>query len=405
MSTRAAEPTADILVVDDERLTRKALVRALERAGYSCRQAGGGHEALAAIGQQPPALVLLDYAMPGDLDGAEVCERLRADPDPGTAQIPVIMLTGMVGDEQEVRCLEAGASDFVTKPVNPAVLAARINTQLRLQTLRRQLEGQNQELADWRAELERDLEAARATQQTIIPQALPTLPGWDLAAHYQPVIQVGGDIYDWLRLPDGRTFFWIADATGHGASAALLTALAKLLFRHAAALSASPAEILRLVNADFRASFKGRSMLTAMGVALDPATGTLTMAGAGHPPLIVTRAAGALETFPSQCPPLGLQPDLAPGETEARLGAGDGFFLFTDGFYDVANADGVRMEFDTFAECVRDTPVLAKARARGQGVAGGLMAEVLERLGRYAEDQPFTDDLAAVAAFRSTESQ
>ena len=360
-------------------------------------------EALAAIGTQPPALVLLDYAMPGDLDGAEVCERLRADPDPVAAQIPVIMLTGMVGDEQEVRCLEAGASDFVTKPVNPAVLAARINTQLRLQTLRRQLEGQNQELADWRAELERDLEAARATQQTIIPQSLPILPGWDLAAHYQPVIQVGGDIYDWLRLPDGRTFFWIADATGHGASAALLTALAKLLFRHAAALSASPAEILRLVNADFRASFKGRSMLTAMGVALDPAAGTLTMAGAGHPPLIVTRAGGGLETFPSQCPPLGLQPNLTPGETEARLDAGDGFFLFTDGFYDVADGDGTRMEFDTFAECVRGTPALGKTHSRGSGIAGGLLTNVLECLGRYAEGQPFTDDLAAVAVFRQVE--
>ena len=143
------------------------------------------------------------------------------------------MLTGMGGEEQEVFCLEAGASDFVTKPVNPAVLKARIDTQLRLSNLRRQLERQNQELADWRAELERDLEAARATQQTIIPQPLPALPGWDMAAHYQPVIQVGGDIYDWLRLPDGRGFFWIADATGHGASAALLTALAKLLFRHA----------------------------------------------------------------------------------------------------------------------------------------------------------------------------
>ena len=405
MSTRAAEPSADILVVDDERLSRTILVRTLQNAGHDCRQAGGGEEALAAIAERVPALVLLDYAMPGGLNGAEVCERLRADPDPAVAQIPVIMLTGMVGDEQEVRCLEAGASDFVTKPVNPAVLGARINTQLRLHALRRQLEGQNQELAEWRADLERDLEAARATQQTIIPQSLPVLPGWDLAAHYQPVIQVGGDIYDWLRLPDGRMFFWIADATGHGASAALLTALAKLLFRHAAALSASPAEILRLVNADFRASFKGRSMLTAMGVALDPAAGTLTMAGAGHPPLIIARAGGTTETLPSQCPPLGLQPNLAPGETEARLDAGDGFFLFTDGFYDVAGADGARMEFDTFAECVRDTATLDKTRPRMPGVAGGLVKEVLECLGRYAEGQPFTDDLAALAVFRNTESQ
>ncbi len=398
-----AEPSADILVVDDERFSRTILARTLETAGLTCRQASGGYEALAAISQRLPALVLLDYAMPGGINGAEVCQRLRAHPDAAVAQLPVIMLTGMVGDEQEVHCLEAGASDFVTKPVNAAVLQARINTQLRLHALRRQLERQNQELADWRADLERDLEAARATQQTIIPQSLPALPGWDLAAHYQPVIQVGGDIYDWLRLPDGRLFFWIADATGHGASAALLTALAKLLFRHAAALSASPAEILRTVNTDFRASFKGRSMLTAMGIALDPDSGELTMAGAGHPPLLVARTgADKVEAFRSQCPPLGLQADLAPSESHLNLAPGEGFFLFTDGFYDVVAADGSRMEFGAFEQCFRDTPTLSNGQSRGVGAAGGLLTHLLDCLHAYSGGQPFADDLAAVAAFRRT---
>ena len=400
MPLREAVPSAEILVVDDERFSRAILARTLEKAGHVCRQAGGGREALEAIEAQLPALVLLDYAMPGDLNGAEVCERLRAHANAAVAQLPVIMLTGMVGDEQEVRCLEAGASDFVTKPVNTAVLQARINTQLRLHALRRQLERQNQELADWRVDLERDLEAARATQQTIIPQSLPALSGWDLAAHYQPVIQVGGDMYDWLRLPDGRLFFWIADATGHGASAALLTALAKLLFRHAAALSASPAEILRLVNADFRASFKGRSMLTAMGVALDPATGELTMAGAGHPPLLVARADGALEGFRSQCPPLGLQENLLPDESGLRLGPGDGFLLFTDGYYDVIDPGGARMEFGAFEQCVREIPPLSAGRLREAGISNQTLVSLMDCLQAYSGGTPFADDLAALAVFR-----
>lgn len=400
-----AEPSPDILVVDDERFSRTILTRTLELAGLACRQASGGYEALAAISQRLPALVLLDYAMPGGINGAEVCEKLRAHPDAAVAQLPVIMLTGMVGEEQEVRCLEAGASDFVTKPVNAAVLQARINTQLRLHALRRQLERQNQELAEWRADLERDLEAARATQQTIIPQSLPALPGWDLAAHYQPVIQVGGDIYDWLKLSDGRLFFWIADATGHGASAALLTALAKLLFRHATALSASPAEILRTVNTDFRASFKGRSMLTAMGVALDPASGELSMAGAGHPPLLVTRSGGGVvEALRSQCPPLGLQADLAPSESTVSLAPGEGFFLFTDGFYDVVAANGERMEFAAFEQCVRDTPAHRNGKPRRIGAADGLLKHLLDCLHSYSGGQPFADDLAAVAVFRQPAS-
>ena len=152
---------SEILVVDDERFSRRVLVRTLENAGFTCRECSGGLEALRLIGEQLPSLLLLDYSMPDDLNGAEVCEHVRAHADSSVAQLPIIMLTGMGGEEQEVFCLQAGANDFVAKPVNPAVLKARIDTQLRLSTLRRQLEGQNQALADWRAELERDLEAAR----------------------------------------------------------------------------------------------------------------------------------------------------------------------------------------------------------------------------------------------------
>src|ERR1039457_7674120 len=105
------------------------------------------------------------------------------------------MLTGHGGAESEVLCLEAGADDFVTKPINAAVLRARIETQLRLRSMRRQLERQNNELEAWRRDLERDLAAARLTQQSLIPQKPPRLPGWQVATYYRPVIQVGGDIY------------------------------------------------------------------------------------------------------------------------------------------------------------------------------------------------------------------
>ena len=381
-------------MVDDERFSRRLLMRALEVAGFACRECGGGQEALRMIDEQLPDLLLLDFSMPDDLNGAEVCERLRAHPNGAVAQLPIIMLTGLSGEQQEVLCLEAGASDFVTKPVNPAVLKARIETQLRLSTLRVQLETQNQALADWRADLERDLEAARLTQQTIIPQGPPAVPGWNVAVHYEPFIQVGGDIYDWLRLPDGKLFFWIADVTGHGASAALLTALAKLLFRHAAEAAGSPAEILRAVNEDFRATFKGRSLLTAMGVTLDLLTGELNMAGAGHPPLFVLRADGRVETRLSQCPPLGLLPLLSATEDRLTLGPGDGFFLFTDGFYDVVNPAGTRMDYGLFERRVGESV----ARP-----AQPFLADLLRRLHGFADGAAFTDDLAAVAAFRSAD--
>src|SRR5437762_9061983 len=270
--------------------------------------------------------------MPG-MDGAEVLKQLRQDADASIAQLPTIMLTGHGGEESEVLCLEAGADDFVTKPINQAVLRARIDTQLRLRSMRSQLQQQNDELEAWRRNLERGLAAARLTQQSLIPQKPPVLPGWDIAACYRPVIQVGGDIYGWIRMTDGRTLFWIADATGHGASAALLTTLAKLLFHHGAVENNEPAEIMEAVNNDFRSIFGARSFMTAMCVALDPATGRASVVGAGHPPLLVVRHNGATESIASITPPLGLIEHREFTETAIDFEPGDAFLLYTDGLF------------------------------------------------------------------------
>lgn len=387
----------EILIVDDEASTRRPLSRALEAGGFLCRQCADGATALAEIERQPPTLLLLDFSMPG-LDGAEVCRRVRAHADGTVAQLPIIVMTGHTGDEQEIHCLESGADDFVSKPVNLAVLRARIGTHLRLSALRKQLEDQNTELARWRTDLERDLEAARLTQQAIIPQRLPGLAGWDLAAHYQPVIQVGGDVYDWLPLPDGRWLFWIADATGHGTSAALLTTLTKLLFRHAAAQSPSPAEILRLVNVDLRTIFRGRPLMTAMAAALDPLTGELAFAGAGHPPLFILRGTGKhvrVEECRSQVPPLGLRVAADSVEGELEVHPGDSLLMFTDGLYSSADGAGERMELSTLQT------LTSEVAADGLG-ATEFLGNLLTRVRAFAGRDDFPDDVAVVVARRKS---
>jgi sigma-B regulation protein RsbU (phosphoserine phosphatase) len=300
------------------------------------------------------------------------------------------MLTGHGGEESEVLCLEAGADDFVTKPINQAVLRARIETQLRLQSLRRQLQQQNGELEAWRANLERDLAAARLTQQSLIPQKSPALEGWDVAAVYRPVIQVGGDIYGWIRMADGRTLFWIADATGHGASAALLTTLAKLLFHHGSVEHNQPAAIMRAVNDDFRSIFGARSFMTAMCVALDPATGRCSVVGAGHPPLLVTRRNGATESIPSSSPPLGLVERTDFAETDVDLARGDAFFLYTDGLYGAEHKTSPRLTASKLAE------LLQPAAPDAQALLNRLLAQVIDGHG----DKPLPDDVAAIAVQR-----
>src|SRR5712691_2355010 len=324
------ESNGQVLVVDDDATSRKLLTRALSSAGYDCREAENGLDALKLVHEEQPALLLLDFKMPA-LDGAETLKRLRADPDPAIAQIPAIMFTGH--GENEVLCLEAGADDFVTKPVNIAVLRARIDTQLRLRSLRVQLQQQNEELGAWRRNLERDLAAARLTQRSLIPQKPPSIQGWEIAACYRPVIEVGGDIYGWLPMKDGRLLFWIADATGHGAAAALLTTLAKLLFQHGSVEHDAPAKIMQAVNDDFRSIFGGRMFMTAMCVALNPTTGNASVIGAGHPPLLITRYGRGTEAISSSAPPLGLVERPQFSETIIDLARGDAFVLYTDGLF------------------------------------------------------------------------
>ncbi|HEY1771421.1 MAG TPA: SpoIIE family protein phosphatase [Chthoniobacterales bacterium] len=375
-----------LLLIDDDRVTRRTLVRALHEAGYDCREAASGIEGLELLRAEMPSLILLDLDMPL-LDGATVLQRLRSDPDPTIAQLPAIMLTGHGGVESEVRCLEAGANDFVTKPINLPVLRARIDTQLRLQSLRRQLQQQNNELEAWRENLERDLAAARLTQQSLIPQKPPLLAGWEIAATYRPVIQVGGDIYGWLRLKDERTLFWIADATGHGASAALLTTLTKLLFHHGAAEHSEPAAIMEAVNNDFRSIFGARSFMTAMCVALDPASGKTSVVGAGHPPLLVIRAGAPAELIASDAPPLGLLDPSHFSETLIALQPGDSFLLYTDGLYGVSKNE-------------RWTPERLRASIDGSGTSAlSLLTRVIEQAAPEKAGA-LPDDLAAIVVRR-----
>src|SRR5437899_1547572 len=317
----------EILVVDDDGMSRRVLARLLNAAGYNCLVSKDGSEALGMIHERPPSLLLLDFDMPGP-NGAEVLRRLRSDNDPAVAQIPAIMLTAHGSEQSEVSCLQAGADDFVTKPVNASVLRARIETQLRLRSMRQQVEQQNDELEKWRRDLERDLAAARLTQQSLIPQKPLVMPGWQVATCYRPVIQVGGDIYGWLRMKDGRILFWIADGTGHGAAAALLTTLAKLLFHHGSVEHDGPARVMEAVNNDFRRVVGARSVMTAMCVAVDPASGRASVVCAGHAPVLIARRSGGTESIASVAPPLGLIEHPEFTETIVDLEPGDTFLLY-----------------------------------------------------------------------------
>jgi len=381
----------EILVVDDEPLMREMLGRALSRLGFSVTPCSGGAEALQALEEREgEALMVLDYAMP-DINGAEVCKRVRAHRHPVIAQAPIILLTAHAEEGHEIECFEAGADDFVSKPVNLPVLKARISTHLRLASLRGQLREQNRQLEEWRMVRAFDMEAAGLVQQAMIPRKMPELEGWKFALRCQPLIEVGGDSYDGLPLPGGGLLVWIADATGHGVSAALVTVLIKLLFRHAVEEVSEPAQAIERVNREFMDIFRGHSFLTVACVVLEPGTGRVRSAGAGHPPVMVVRREGGVEALASSAPPVGL---LLPGslkECEAMLEPGDALLMVTDGVYGVTDPQGERSSFARLTQGMRGIKATEPE---------ALIAATLAQVQLFAQGGPFDDDVALIAIRR-----
>src|SRR5215813_15307086 len=174
-----------ILIVDDTP-TNIGVISGALKDSYKTKIATNGQKALAlASAEDKPDLILLDVMMP-EMDGYEVCSRLKADPT--TREIPIIFLTSQTSADDETRGFEVGAVDYVHKPFSASVVRARVRTHILLREARAQL------AAQLRA-LNYELEMARQIQLSILPHNLPKLPGLDIAARFLPMTAVAGDFY------------------------------------------------------------------------------------------------------------------------------------------------------------------------------------------------------------------
>ena len=142
---------AKVMVVDDTPRNVKLLADLLEAKGYAVATAATGEEALAKMAAENPDLVLLDVMMPG-LSGYEVCARIRADPQ--TALLPVVMVTSLDPQQERVKGIEAGADDFLSKPINQPELFARVRSLLRVKALQDEVRRQAEALKEWNVKLE-----------------------------------------------------------------------------------------------------------------------------------------------------------------------------------------------------------------------------------------------------------
>jgi len=263
-----------VLVVDDAPANIQ-VVNSILKDICKVRVATDGAKALVLVKTEPPPdLILLDVIMPG-IDGYEVCTRLKADP--ATADIPVIFLTVQKESEEETHGFEVGAVDYIHKPFSPAVVKARVQTHLVLRGIR-------EVLARQLDALRKELESARQIQLSILPTHLPQIRGLDIAARYIPANSIGGDFYDFIVIDEQRLGILIADVSGQGMAAALISSMLKIALSTQVANAADPAKVLCGLNQALCGKFD-HHFVTASYLLVDLEKRTLTYAGAGHPPM------------------------------------------------------------------------------------------------------------------------
>jgi anti-anti-sigma factor len=353
--------TPALLAVDDDEGVRRVLVRALRDEGrLEVEAVASAREARERLARRSFAVVITDIAMPEE-DGISLMQWAR-EHHPETTWI---VLTGHGTLDTAVRALQLGAFDFITKPLNIATLMNAVGNALDQQRLRAerdrlhaQLEESNKRLSEHVGELEdacrlleqqaetiqADLGRAALIQRALLPQTPPNTPGLSVHALYRPSHLVGGDLYDVVRLDRRRLVLLIADAAGHGLSAAMLAVLFRNKLRMIDADTREPnlpSQALRAVNDSLLQGFTGPGLfITAAYCLIDMSDGRVAAALAGHPPLIVQRRSGDLERLFHTGPALGLYAEARFVDEEIVLEAGDRLILHTDGLYDRLPRDG-----------------------------------------------------------------
>jgi serine phosphatase RsbU (regulator of sigma subunit)/anti-sigma regulatory factor (Ser/Thr protein kinase) len=187
-----------------------------------------------------------------------------------------------------------------------------------------------------RERIAQELRVARLIQQTLLPQELPALAGWGVSAYYQPARAVGGDFYDFLYFPDGKVGFIVADVTDKGVPAALVMATTRTLLRAAAERLESPGAVLARTNDVLVQEIPPKMFVTCFYALLDPATGHLRYANAGHDVPYHYTAQGVVELRATGMP-LGLMSGMGYDEKETTLGPSDYVLLYSDGLVEAHN--------------------------------------------------------------------
>lgn len=343
MSTDTEKST--ILIIDDSEAIRMLITVYLRTGGFQVLEAACGQTGLAIIEEKRPDLIILDIAMP-IMDGFSVCARLQQDEN--LQNIPVLMLSSLSDTESKMRAFELGAVDYITKPVSKGELLARIQTHLTINRLTTSLQQANKELLIHQKQLVEGLHAAANLQKNLLPRRIPNCKTLRFASYFNPCQEIGGDIYNIQRLDDEHVALHIIDVSGHGFSAAMMTALASQALSYSGTLVTSlaadgtrtvtpPVTVIKALDKEFPLQ-RFNLYMTLFYILINTKTNGFRYCCAGHPPAVHFQKHGIMNTLETGGPPAGMGGEWEEGK--GKLSLGDRIFFYTDGLTEYCNESG-----------------------------------------------------------------
>lgn len=342
MNTDPGPPTSTILVVDDSASYRLLLSAQLRKFGYETVQAENAEQALDILKREDVRLVVSDWEMPG-LKGIDLCRQVR---EAGLSHYVYFILVTARGEAADlIAGMEAGADDFLRKPIDQQELRVRIRAGERLLDMERRLEQRNRELKDAYEVIERDLRAAQSMQMALLPANRVIIDRLRGEWLFLPSMFVSGDMHGCFRLDEQHLAFYSIDVCGHGVKAAMLSVtISRHLSREGRGsilkreLDAppfytlvEPAEVLAELNDEFQQDGTESMFFTMVYGVVDTQTGEGVLARAGHPLPLVVDADGASHGLPSGGPPLGILPGISFSNERFLLKPGSRLYVYTDG--------------------------------------------------------------------------
>jgi len=389
-----------ILVAEDERITRRSLERQLERWGHEVVGAEDGEAAWELFAEGGFDIVVTDWEMPRT-NGVELVRRIRANGDGDYAYI--VMLTARTEKIDVVEGMDAGADDFLSKPVDRDELRARLSAGERVIELERRLASQNRELNTANARLHRDLEAAARVQQELLPKSLPEEGPIRFAWRYKPCDELGGDLLNVVPLVGNSVAMYLADVSGHGVASSLVSVSVHrtLSIRDdsssiilsgegpAARKSVTPPdEVADRLSSLYPMDRNGGHFMTMVYAPIDAAPLRLEYCAAGHPGPIISRRGEPVRSCESTGVPLGIIPDPDYESHAVDLRAGDRVFVFSDGLLESMNAENELFGIERIEETIEETREFPIDEA---------IDTLVQRATAWQGSESFADDLSILA--------